>query len=455
MGKGFNFLSLMVILVAGVLLSGCKESKVEKRLEEINSKLSELESLLMPGMGKYQPQFGKEYKFDLKSAPLLGKKNAPVKFVIWSDFQCPYCKRMGAMLEDMVKLNQDKFALYYKNRVVHPNAQLEHLSALAAQEQGKFWEMHDLLFENQGMLVQLSRTEETQEQYKEKIMEFAKQIGLNLDKFQKDLEDPKLQARLAEEMVEAEQASVYSTPGVFINGYFYGYQPELIKEKAYKMLEKKDKLESTFEEIETKLDRMIKFAEQRKKRAEERPGGPEQGKKYEFDLSKAPVIGNPNAKVKIVVFTDFQCPFCERMAGVLEEIQKEHPNDIAIHIKNFVVHPSAQLEHIAGMSANSQGRFKEMHDLLFSKRKEMIEASQGDPKAYQDKILELAKQIGLNTNQLKKDLESEKYKELLEADGKEARSAGVSGTPSVFINGYFYGFDPEVIKSKIKEELNK
>jgi len=406
-------------------------------------------------VGKFQPQFGKEYKFNLKSTPILGDKKTPVKFVVWSDFQCPYSKKMEQMLEDMVKLNPDKFALYYKNRAVHPSAQLEHLSALAAQEQGKFWEMHDLLYENQTLLVQLSRTEETQEQYKEKIMEFAQQIGLDLNKFQKDLEDPKFQARLAEEMAEAEQASVYSTPTIFINGYFYGYQAEGIKEKAYQLLEKKDKLELTFGEIESKLDRMIKFAEQRKKRTEERPRGPEQGKQYEFDLTKAPVIGNPKAKVKIVVFTDFQCPFCERMAGVLEEIQKEHPSDIVIYFKNFVVHRSAQLEHIAGMSANSQGRFKEMHDLLFGKRKEMIEASQGDPEVFKNKILELGKQVGLNANQLKKDLETEKYKELLEADGKEARTAGVSGTPSVFINGYFYGFDPEVIKSKIKEELNK
>ena len=93
--------------------------------------------------------------------------------------------------------------------------------------------------------------------------------------------------------------------------------------------------------------------------------------------------------------------------------------------------------------------------MLFAQRKEMIEASQGDPEVFKNKILELGKQVGLNANQLKKDLETEKYKELLEADGKEARTAGVSGTPSVFINGYFYGFDPEVIKSKIKEELNK
>ena len=185
--------------------------------------------------------------------------------------------------------------------------------------------------------------------------------------------------------------------------------------------------------------------------------GPTKGTEYGFDIAKgaAPVIGDVNAKVKVVIFSDFQCPYCEKMSGILEDIQKEHPRDVAIFYKNFVVHQGALLEHVAAMSAFDQGNFKQMHDLLFKNRKELTGISGQGEDQLKEKLVELGKQAGLNAYKLKSDLDSGKYQELITSNKKEGQQAGVYATPSVFINGYFYGYDPDEVKKQIEEALNK
>ena len=412
---------------------------LEARLAEIDQKVTMLDQAITGG-GPFDPN--KEYAFNLKDAAVLGNASAKVKLVLWSDFQCPYCKNMHSILEEMVKKNPDKYALYMKDRVVHPTALLEHEAAQAAKAQGKFYEMANLLFENQQELQGLSRGED-QAAYEDKLVEYAKQLGLKTDQFKADLDSHKYKDLLDAEQQEATSAEINSTPTVFINDHFYGYDPEVLKSKAAELLttegggkSKKEGIEAKINSINQKLEKLNKLFEERKKQAQQ-PHGPTQGKEYGFDTAKgsAPVIGDPDAKVKVVIFSDFQCPYCERMSGMLEDIQKAHPKDVAIFYKNYVVHQGALLEHEAAMSAFDQGKYKQMHDLLFKNRQELTTISgQGEDKL-KEKLLELGKQAGLDVGKLKSDLNGGKGQELITSNMKEGQQANVNATPASLSTG--------------------
>jgi protein-disulfide isomerase len=463
-GKIGYLVVLIVVFLVGVLVGelagggmGKKKDIVLSNGQSLEARLGDLESKLdsivntSPGALKSD----KPFQFNLDKTPVLGKSSAKVKIVLWSDFQCPYCKRMAESLETLVKSDTSKYALYAKDLVVHPTAMIEHQAALAANAQGKYWEMHDLLFKNQQELMQVGSDPGGM---KTKLEEYAKQIGLNVDQFKADLEKEDFKAAIEADKKEAQAIPIDSTPTVFVNGFFHGYDPEEIKAKAVEAADgaKAGGVESKLNSIDTKIERMGQYFEKLKKsQGGGEPQGPQPGKEYTFNMENTPVIGKPGAKVKLVVFSDFQCPYCERMATILEDIQKESPDNIAIYFKHFLIHPAAGLEHEAAMSAAAQGKFKEMHDILFKNRTELTGLGQQGADKLKEKIYELAKEAGVNPDKVKADLESGKYREQVAAAMKEGQAAGVRGTPSVFVNGYFYGYDPAQIKPKVDEALKK
>jgi len=145
---------------------------------------------------------------DTAGAPFKGPEKAPVVVTVFSDFQCPYCAKVSPILDQLL-------AQYPKDvKVVHKNFPLKNhqfsmpaaIAALAAHRQGKFWEMHDKIFENYSALSD------------EKITEFAKALGLDMDKFAKDSKDPKLQQEVQADLQSGLKAEVRGTPTVFING---------------------------------------------------------------------------------------------------------------------------------------------------------------------------------------------------------------------------------------------
>ncbi len=476
-GKVGTIIIVVIALLGGILVGQrigkrgtvLKSGKtLEVKLTEISQELAELEGMAKPG-SKGALQEGKLYSFNLDKVPVLGEAKAKVKIVLWSDFQCPFCERMEKMLEEIVRANPDKYALYFKNKVVHDTAALEHEAGISATAQGKFWELNNLFFQNRAQMLQVAG--EGPDKLQAKIMEFAAQVGMDVDKLKADLDSHKNQAQLKAEDIEAGANQIMSTPSVFINGYFYGYDPAVLKTKIIEASEKpavaqgeaKPKtvgIEATLTEIETKIQNLKDNLKRPRGgggggAGGEGPKGPEQGKEYPFDLGSAPVLGPKDAKVKVVIFSDFQCPYCEKMAGLMEEVQGNSPNQVAIYFKNFVVHEKAIVEHDAAMAANAQGKFWEYHNLVFKNRMELTKlGGEGDTQLRQ-KLIDLAKEAKLNVNQFTKDLDSHAYQSVIKDNIAEGRKAGVSGTPSVFINGYFYGYNPADIKAKIEEESKK
>lgn len=172
---------------------------------------------------------------------------------------------------------------------------------------------------------------------------------------------------------------------------------------------------------------------------------------FEVTAGDAPFKGGADAKVTIVEFSDFQCPFCSKGAVVLAEIEKKYGNKVKIAFKNFPLpfHTQAKGAAEAGLCANEQGPkfFWKMHDAMFADQ----------AKLDKDNLIATAKKVGLKEADFKTCVESGKFKAKVEADVTEGQGIGLKSTPTFFVNGKLIsGAQPlEVFSEVIDEELAK
>src|SRR5262249_8209085 len=133
---------------------GGNNDQVMAQLAAIENKLNTLQARpAVPSMPQPPAEdFNKVYTIDIGQSPIDGKKDAPVTIVEFSDFQCPFCARFWPPVKDVLKAYPDKVKLVIKNFPLsfHPNARPAAKLALAANEQGKYYEMVDLLLQNGG-----------------------------------------------------------------------------------------------------------------------------------------------------------------------------------------------------------------------------------------------------------------------------------------------------------------
>jgi len=142
--------------------------------------------------------------------PSRGPDNATVTIVEFSDFQCPYCGRVYPTVEKLMKDYDGKVRLVFRHFPLsfHPNAEKAAEAAACAQDQGKFWEMHDKMFTNQQKLAV------------DDLKAFAKDLGLDQGKFDKCLDSGEKAAMVSADEKDGESAGVSGTPAFFINGIF-------------------------------------------------------------------------------------------------------------------------------------------------------------------------------------------------------------------------------------------
>ncbi|MCB0353100.1 MAG: thioredoxin domain-containing protein [Bdellovibrionales bacterium] len=155
-----------------------------------------------------EDQFKKPVSVDIGSSPTRGPKDAPITIVEFSDFQCPYCSRANQVIDQVLKEYDGKVRIAFKNLPLpfHQQAEPAAKAALAASKQGKFWEMHDALFENQRQLSE------------EFYLAQAKELGLDIEKFKKDMESEDVKKQIAADTEAARQHGISGTPGFFVNG---------------------------------------------------------------------------------------------------------------------------------------------------------------------------------------------------------------------------------------------
>jgi protein-disulfide isomerase len=150
-----------------------------------------------------------------------------------------------------------------------------------------------------------------------------------------------------------------------------------------------------------------------------------------------PVWGDENAAVTMVVFSDFQCPYCGEFFLTLESLGRDwiDTGKLKIQHRDFplTMHLNSMPAHIAANAAARQGKYMEMHRLLFEHQKEWETSS-----SHEKLFLAYAEQLGLDTDQFRSDLGDADIAAEIQADKEDGKALGVSGTPGFFINNVFY-----------------
>ena len=167
----------------------------------------------------------------------------------------------------------------------------------------------------------------------------------------------------------------------------------------------------------------------------------------EIPTKGVPSKGPENARVTIVEYSDFQCPYCTTAVGNLNALMKMYPNDVRLVFKQFPLdnHSNARLAAAASLAAHEQGKFWPLHDKFYQNTRGL---SRGN-------IMLWAKEQGLDMTKFTADLDSARIKELVSKELAEGEKFGVEGTPTIYINGKKYnaGIDPQNLKPIIDEEL--
>ena len=181
------------------------------------------------------------------------------------------------------------------------------------------------------------------------------------------------------------------------------------------------------------------------------------GEKVNVSVDNDAFIGNSKAKVTIVEFSDFQCPFCRSFwSGAYQQIKSEYVDTgkVKFVYRDYPLsfHPASQVSAEASECADEQGKYWEMHDKIFG---EQAKKGTGTVTYGAVELKKWASQIGLDSAKFNQCLDSEKYKSEVEKDLADGSAYGVSGTPAFFINGRpLVGAQPfSEFKSLIDSEL--
>ena len=381
--------------------------------------------------------------------PMWGKRDAPVTIVIYSDFQCPFCSRVEPTL-DQVKTTYgpEKVRMVWKNNPLpfHQNAKPAAEAAQGAFALGgndAFWKWHDTAFKNQSALGTDSYVKWAQDSGVKDMA--AYKAGLDshkwADKVDKDLNDGKA-------------AGVQGTPAFFVNGQFInGAQPfDNFKKTIDQELAKAQA------KIAAGTPRNRVYVEMTKENKKNAPAPAakkdDDGDKedtttvFKVPVGSSPVLGSPNALVTMIVFSDFQCPFCSRVEPTLKAIREKYGDKVRLVWKNepLPFHPRAEPAAEAAMEVRAEKGdkgFWTVHDILFANQK-----AQAD-----DDLVGYAVQAGASADKVKDAMANHTHKKEIDADNDLSQDFQASGTPHFFVNGRrLVGAQPEEKFDKIIDE---
>jgi len=368
-------------------------------------------------------------------AAAKGDPNAPVKIVEFTDYECPYCARyveetLPGLLENYIETGQ----VYYQLKDfpldnLHPQARAAAAAARCAGEQEAYWEMHDELFATQPVWSEEGETRQT-------FMELAAALELEGDTFETCLDSGRYDEAIATNLDEGASLGVQGTPSFFVDGFpIRGAQPLELFDYA----------------IGLALDGELAQAYAPRPTPTPAPNTP-----VEVPIGDAPSVGEPDAPVTIVEYTDYQCPYCSRhfeqtYPQIMENMVET--GQVRYVFKDFPltnIHPQATDAAEAARCARDQEAFLEMHDMLFARQGEW--AGQGNAIEI---FIDFADDLGLDTETFGECLNSNRYEEAVLAELQEGAELGVTGTPGFFVNGYLIsGAQPYQVFEQAVQELS-
>jgi protein-disulfide isomerase len=362
------------------------------------------------------------YKLPVDRSPALGPADALVTIVTFSEFQCPFCKRVQPTLQELLSRHPGDVRIVFKHNPLpfHPRAMPAAMLAIEARAQrgdAAFWQAHDRLFESAPALED------------ESLLAVARELKLN---------GPRVRAALARQSHKpvvladqdlADDVEAGGTPHFFINGRrLVGAQPiEEFERIVREELEKARALVAAGTPRGRVYDELMKGAVGSK---------PPETRRAPPVTAASPSKGPARAPVVIQIFSDFECPFCRRVLPTLKTLEKEFPGQVRFVWRNLPLpfHPHARLAATAGLEAHAQGgsrAFWRMHDMIF----ESQEKTGGEPSR---ENLELyAQRLRLDMARFRRALDEGVHGAGIDRDLDLAHNERIRGTPSFLINDYF------------------
>ena len=224
----YNILIISIIITigiaaffAGAYLTNLNSDQISQ--EEFENEIAKLElKILENQLPTKQPSI--PLKISTDNDPVLGKLNAPVTIIEFSDFQCPFCAKFHLETLPLIMneyINEGQVKLVFRDfpiQSIHPNALPASLAAECANEQGKFKEMHDVLFENQK-----EWNKQSIDNVMIKFNQYASKIGLEEEKFDSCLKNGKYIEEIQKDLDDGRTYGISGTPGFFVGNDQNGF----------------------------------------------------------------------------------------------------------------------------------------------------------------------------------------------------------------------------------------
>ena len=364
--------------------------------------------------------------------PTWGNPDAPVTIVEFSDFECPFCTRVGATLAELRRLyGPSQLRLVWKNFPLpfHNNARPAADAAMTVFElggDGAFWKFHDLVFANQQDLSPAN------------YLRWAVMAGVDGVRFQAELSARRNAAKVDEDVALAERLGIRGTPVFRINGIaLMGAQPidrfkEIIEAE---LAAAKDVMASGTSSgqvyfVLSARNAAAAPAAQEKSSAPEPE--PEDTTIWRVPVAKSdPTRGPADALVTLVLFSDFQCPYCKRVEETLASLEQKYGSDLRIVWKDYPLPfheqaiPAAALARVAFAKKGAKG-FWQAHDAIFEGQDDLNDGT----------LKGIAKSLGLSWSEIRRAIADHRFAGVLDESEDLAKSLGIGGTPCAFVNGY-------------------
>jgi protein-disulfide isomerase len=345
--------------------------------------------------------------------PFQGDRSkALVTLVSFVGYQCSYSRTLMGVLSDLKAHYGDELGLVLKHLPlsIHPLGREAAVTALCANAQGKFWELNQALFSDN----QLSPAA---------VLGKAQSRGLDLKALKVCTDAGETRARIQEDGVLAQTVGARGTPTTFINGrQVVGAIPakdlKAIIEAELVRVRERVAAGTPITDLYPTLMKGAQVLEPLEERV------------VTLDMDRSPTRGSATAPVQLVVFADYQCPYCAKLEQTLQQVYQRYAGRVAVTVKHFPLsfHKQARQAAEAAHCANEQDKFWPMHDGL-STRFEALTPQVSD---------ELALSIGLDMAVFKACLEDPKTAQAVDKDITEGKLIGLMGTPTLLFNGRRY-----------------
>lgn len=354
------------------------------------------------------------YKVPRGDGPSDGPKDAPVTIVTWSDHACGYCIRVQATLDQLVRLYPGQLRFVHRTLPLDDDNTLAAEAALAAAAQGRFRPMNDRLYGVHGRVDRAA------------VELMARELGLDMLRFRAALDTGQYRAQIAADVEAAVALGVTGTPAFFVNGRpISGNQPlkvfaETVDQELARAAQQPGAgYDALIANGKPKAD--VPDADHDRSELDPRTT-------YRMGLGlPGHQQGPDDALVTIVVWGDFQCPFCAKMAPVLARVRATYGDAVRLVYRHLPMtfHKRAALAAEAAVAAAEQGKFWAFHDAVWASFGHLERTD----------LEQYAQLAGLDLAKFRAALDDRRYHDVVIAEAAAALALGIDGTPTAFING--------------------